>query len=245
MRQLAVAGLMALLPLNVAAEELCPGQRVDATPDGRLLGHISYAQARMTDLAPAPAGFALAGRCLVRPEVAADLARLLAAAALSPEVKGRIRAVSCYRSVSHQRHVFCSKIGPRKAARDAVERARFVGPPGYSEHATGYALDFGTRPSPGCADTNACFARTAAGRWLIQHASEYGFELSFPAGNGQGVSYEPWHWRWVGSSATAPGAAAARALFARARASYPAAPMVNDNPARSLLPVPGFQSLPK
>ncbi|NJL20197.1 MAG: D-alanyl-D-alanine carboxypeptidase, partial [Leptolyngbyaceae cyanobacterium SM1_3_5] len=26
----------------------------------------------------------------------------------------------------------------------------------------------------------------------------YGFEMSFPHGNPQGVSYEPWHWRFVG-----------------------------------------------
>ncbi|MBX9797575.1 M15 family metallopeptidase, partial [Sphingomonas sp.] len=180
-----------------------------------------------------------------RPEVAADLKRLLTAADLVPEVKGRIRAVSCYRTVTHQRRVFCGKIGPGRAARTPADRARFVGPPGYSEHATGYAIDFATRPSPGCADVNACFARTAAGRWLIQHAGEFGFELSFPAGNGQGVSYEPWHWRWVGTSATAPGAAAARAIFARARASYPAQPMVIDNPARMLMPTPGFQTLPR
>ncbi len=28
---------------------------------------------------------------------------------------------------------------------------------------------------------------------------EFGFELSFPENNPQGVRYEPWHWRFVSS----------------------------------------------
>ncbi|MEY4359361.1 MAG: hypothetical protein RLZZ631_847, partial [Cyanobacteriota bacterium] len=28
----------------------------------------------------------------------------------------------------------------------------------------------------------------------------YHFTLSFPQGNRQGVSYEPWHWRFEGSA---------------------------------------------
>jgi len=31
------------------------------------------------------------------------------------------------------------------------------------------------------------------------NASRYGFELSFPRNNRQGVTCEPWHWRFVGS----------------------------------------------
>jgi D-alanyl-D-alanine carboxypeptidase len=43
------------------------------------------------------------------------------------------------------------------------------------------------------------FAKTDAFRWLTLHAQEYGFELSFPENNPQGVSYQPWHWRFVAS----------------------------------------------
>ena len=43
------------------------------------------------------------------------------------------------------------------------------------------------------------FDSTEAYRWLEAHAAQYGFELSFPKNNSQGVSYEPWHWRFVGS----------------------------------------------
>jgi D-alanyl-D-alanine carboxypeptidase len=67
-------------------------------------------------------------------------------------------------------------------------------------------------------------AATPAARWLVANAPRFGFELSFPPGNKQQVKWEPWHWRWVGTTADAPGAAKARFLFARARAAFPADP---------------------
>lgn len=213
-----------------ATVELCAGQHVGEGADGRLLGHLSYGQASASELVAGPAGFALNGACLLRPEAAADLRRMLIAASATPGLSGRLRGVSCYRTIARQRAVFCSQIGPRKRCKNAAERARFVGPPGYSEHATGYAIDFGTRPSPGCREVDACFARTPAGRWLLDNAVHFGFELSFPAGNAQGVTWEPWHWRWVGTAASARGAGPARATFARARAVYPARPMQVDTP---------------
>ncbi len=74
---------------------------------------------------------------------------------------------------------------------------QWLAPPGYSEHQTGWVLDLGDWQDPD-ADDNPLFVRTRAFRWLTQHASQYGFELSFPPENWQGVSYEPWHWRYVG-----------------------------------------------
>jgi D-alanyl-D-alanine carboxypeptidase len=213
---------------HATAEQLCIGQEVVPGPDGRMLGHLPYAEAAPALLVAAPAGFSIGVPCRVHRDVAADLTRMLIAAKSTPGVGSRLRAISCFRTVAHQRAVFCSQIGPGKRCRDAAERARFVGPPGYSEHATGYAIDFGTRPSPGCQDVDACFAQTPAGRWLIAHAPEYGFELSFPQGNAQGVTWEPWHWRWVGASVAVPGATAARTLFARARTSFPAQPTTPD-----------------
>lgn len=238
-------GLLALgIATRATADILCPGQDVAPMADGRMLGHLPYAESLPANLVAAPADFAIGLPCRLHRDAAADLARLLAAARATPGVGTRLRAVSCFRTVARQRAVFCSQIGPGKRCANAAERARFVGPPGYSEHATGYAIDFGTRPSPGCADVDACFARTPAGQWLIAHAPEYGFELSFPQGNAQGVTWEPWHWRWVGASATTPGATAARALFARARSTFPAMPTTPDaagriaTPATTTAPVP-------
>jgi D-alanyl-D-alanine carboxypeptidase len=207
-------------------EQLCPGQTAMPGPDGRVLGHIPYREAAMVELVPAPADFAIGQPCYVQRDVAPDLARLLNAAAAVPGVSNKLGGISCYRTIAHQRAVFCSQIGPGKRCKNAAERARSVGPPGFSEHATGYAIDFGLRSTPGCPSVNPCIARTVAGQWLIAHARDYGFELSFPAGNAQGVTWEPWHWRWVGTTISTPGALQARLLFKRARADFPANPMI-------------------
>jgi D-alanyl-D-alanine carboxypeptidase len=76
---------------------------------------------------------------------------------------------------------------------------RWLAPPGYSEHQTGWVLDIGDERDPE-ADDNPLFERTPAFKWLKVYAKGFQFELSFPPGNWQGVSYEPWHWRFVGTS---------------------------------------------
>lgn len=221
-----------LSPPSIAVpfvQPLATGDLPPAMLDGRMLGHLPYAEVSRADLVAAPPMFAIGQTCLIHRDAAPDLARMLAAAATAPDVGRSLRGVSCFRTVAQQRAVFCRGAPPGKCG-DPARRARFVGPPGYSEHATGYAIDFGIRPSPRCADVDACLATTPAGRWLLTHAAEYGFELSFPAGNAQGVTWEPWHWRWIGGNVAAPGAARARLIFARARASYPASPAVDSAP---------------
>lgn len=189
-----------------------------ARDDGRLFGHFTYPEAPSTELAPAPPGFAVGQPCRLRAVVLPDLDRLLAAARAAG-LGASLRGLSCFRSVARQGAVF-----HRGGRRDDAARAESVGPPGHSEHATGYALDFAVRPAGGCRDVDACFADTPAGRWLLANGPAYGFELSFPAGNRQGVAYESWHWRWVGASQEEPGAADARAAFTAARTRFPAAP---------------------
>ena len=41
---------------------------------------------------------------------------------------------------------------------------------------------------------------TSEGEWLLEHAHEYGFTLSYPreAFEATGFYYEPWHYRYVG-----------------------------------------------
>ncbi|MEG3174661.1 M15 family metallopeptidase [Sphingomonas sp. RB3P16] len=204
-----------------------PGDLPAPMADGRMIGHLPYAEVSRSDLTSAPLGFAQGQPCLVHRDMAADLARMLVAAGRMPGVGTTLRGVSCFRAIAHQRAVFCRSARPGTCG-DPVERSRYVAPPGYSEHATGYAIDFGVRPSSGCADVDACIASVPAGRWLIAHAPEYGFEMSFPLGNAQGVTWEPWHWRWVGASINGIGAARARLTFARARTTFPAAPSIGD-----------------
>lgn len=64
--------------------------------------------------------------------------------------------------------------------------AQIVLPPGTSEHHTGLAVDI--------TGTEQMYS------WLEQHAPEYGFILRYPQDKTQwtGVSYEPWHFRYVG-----------------------------------------------
>jgi D-alanyl-D-alanine carboxypeptidase len=211
--------LLLLLPVpqaTVAAAQAPAG-------DGRVLGHLGYGDIPVEELVQAPPGFALHAGCRVRREVLPDLQRLADAARGDPAVGGTVRALSCHRSIARQTAVFAT--GGAGAAED---RAISVAPPGHSEHATGYAIDFAVRPSPNCPDAEACMAATAPARWLLANAPRFGFELSFPAGNKQNVKWEPWHWRWVGTSPSAPGAARARFVFAAARARFPAEPGIVD-----------------
>lgn len=192
-----------------------------------MYGHLPYGDVSPLDLVVAPRGFSIGATCRINRAVAPDLDRLLATAAATHGVGNALRGISCHRSVARQTAVFCH--GRRHTGCvDAIDRAISVAPPGYSEHATGYAIDFGVRPIRTCADVSYCFASTPAGQWLLAHAPDYGFELSFPSGNQQGVTWEPWHWRWVGTSLDAPGASTARQVFARARSLFPALPTARD-----------------
>ena len=221
-----VALLLATVVLAApATAQVCAGASASMARDGRVYGHLPYGDAPPDELVPAPAGFALNG-CMVRRDMIPDVERLLAAAQGDPAVMGQLRALSCHRSIIRQASVFCREHPDAGGDPDAT-RAISVAPPGHSEHSTGYALDFAVRPANGCPDAEACMAATPAARWLVANAPRFGFEMSFPGGNKQNVKWEPWHWRWVGTSATAPGAARARFIFAKARAQFPANPAVD------------------
>lgn len=219
-RALCATLLIAAAP---AAAQVCDGGSAPIAADGRMLGHLPYGDAAAYDLVDAPTGFGL-GRCRIAREVWPDLQRLLAAANADPRTGGTIRGLSCHRAIEQQRAVFCKERG------DPIGRAISAAPPGHSEHATGYAVDFAVRPANGCPDAEACMAALPAARWLRENGPRFGFEQSFPTANAQGVKWEPWHWRWVGTSRTAPGAARARFTFARARRAFPADPGLMNPP---------------
>lgn len=235
-----VAWLAILLLPGTATGQLCDGRTPPIGGDGRALGHLPYGDAPEAELIEAPAGFALVRGCRLRTEVVADLNRLIAAAA-DAGMAGALRGLSCHRSIARQAEVFCRErpTGP------AASRAISVAPPGHSEHATGYALDFAIRPRGDCPDAEACMASAPAFRWLAANAPRYGFEMSFPAGNRQRVKWEPWHWRWVGVSGEAPGAARARMLFARARRDFPAEPAVPSLRALTYAAAAPYVALPQ
>ncbi|BFM39422.1 M15 family metallopeptidase [Synechocystis sp. LKSZ1] len=107
----------------------------------------------------------------------------------------QLTIISGFRSIADQEKLFQRQI-QRRGSKQAA--ARLSAPPGHSEHHTGYALDIGDGTQPS-ADLKFDFQSTPAYQWLARNSHNYGFELSFPPGNSQGVSFEPWHWRYVGS----------------------------------------------
>ncbi len=103
---------------------------------------------------------------------------------------------SAYRSVARQVEILQAKLAAGQALADAL---RWVAPPGCSEHHTGCAVDIGT---PGSMALQEEFETTAAFEWLRSNAAGHGFVMSFPRGNAQGYSYEPWHWCFQGPPVT-------------------------------------------
>nr|WP_075487810.1 M15 family metallopeptidase [Prochlorococcus marinus] len=103
--------------------------------------------------------------------------------------------LSGYRSINLQNEIFYSLKSIRN--QEASERARVSAPPGYSEHSTGFAIDFGDSMRRDT-DFEIEFENTDAFRWLIKNAAKYHFKLSFNKNN-KYIDYEPWHWRYEGS----------------------------------------------
>ena len=113
-----------------------------------------------------------------------------------------VRMQSGYRSVSYQTNLYEKKTNYYKQqgyddAKAKEMAAAIVNPPGCSEHNCGLAADLN---SPEHTGLDEGFENTAAFRWLCQHAGEYGFILRYPKGAEEKteITYEPWHWRYVG-----------------------------------------------
>ncbi len=153
-----------------------------------LLGHLPYQEVSESKLESITAD----GSVRLHSKAAAKFREMQAAA----RAEGVILApISGFRTVEAQEQLF---FGVKEARVQATtKRAEVSAPPGYSEHHTGYAIDIGDGKVPQ-ANVEPEFENTAAFRWLQANAARYSFELSFPPNNSQGISYEPWHWRYVG-----------------------------------------------
>ena len=113
-----------------------------------------------------------------------------------------VRMQSGYRSVSYQKKLYDDKTQyyRNKGLSEAAARekaAAIVNPPGCSEHNCGLAADLN---SPEHTGLDEGFENTTAFRWLCEHAADYGFILRYPKGAEAQteITYEPWHWRYVG-----------------------------------------------
>ena len=117
---------------------------------------------------------------------AADAWRRLKAAATADGID--LFIASAFRSVERQAEIIRRKLERGLSVEDILAVSA---PPGFSEHHTGRAIDMST---PGVTPLEVEFEQTDAYAWLLQHAGEFGFVLSYPEGNACGFQYEPWHW---------------------------------------------------
>lgn len=111
----------------------------------------------------------------------------------------KLKVISGFRSYATQKSVYDSYVQQDGQTAADTYSAR----PGYSEHQTGLAADLGN--TDGRCDLDICFADTAGGKWLADHAAEFGFVIRYEQGKTDltGYQYEPWHIRYVGKALAA------------------------------------------
>jgi zinc D-Ala-D-Ala carboxypeptidase len=120
----------------------------------------------------------------------------------------QIEPVSAFRSMAVQKDVFHTEAVNQGVS--LAERSKIAAPQGYSEHSTGYVVDVMDATSPQTTKLDLCFEQTPAFKWMMTQAKRFGYELSYPPKNWQGINYEPWHFRFVGD-------ASSQSVFRRAR----------------------------
>ncbi len=118
-----------------------------------------------------------------------DALEKLSQAALNDGIK--LLVSSTYRSYSYQERLF-----DRYVKQDGLELAeRYSARPGTSQHQLGVAVDFGSITDD--------WGETKMGKWVYDHAADYGWSLSFPQGyeDVTGYMWECWHFRYIGVEA--------------------------------------------
>ena len=159
----------------------------ETTQDKSLLGHLPYPEASKEELILFSPGI------YVHKDIYENFKEMQFLAA---EKGISLQLLSGYRSIDLQRDIFYENKSIRNQT--AIERSRDSAPPGYSEHSTGYAIDVGDGNYPNT-HFEVEFEQTPAFKFMKRFASKYHFVLSFPPNNKQGVTYEPWHWRFEGT----------------------------------------------
>ena len=106
--------------------------------------------------------------------------------------------ISAYRTLERQTELYQEKVEEYKNLGynegDAkIEAGKWVAVPGTSEHCLGYAADL--------CSLEENFENSDQFAWLQKHCAEYGFILRYPKDKVDitKISYEPWHYRYVGS----------------------------------------------
>jgi len=184
-----ILGIRALQNNSSPIVSVPPNATASPPPNtDQVLGHYSYTEAPEKELESVSAD----GGIKLRTSAARAYTAMVAAA----QADGvSIGLLSGFRSIKEQEGVFFEV--KQERSQSVTDRANVSAPPGHSEHHTGYAIDIGDGNVP-ATNLSPDFENTAAFKWLEINATKYSFELSFPKNNTQGVTYEPWHWRFVG-----------------------------------------------
>lgn len=139
-------------------------------------------------------------------------AKALEALYIEAHAQGVIRAdtpsgyplsvTSAYRSYATQNYLFNQYTQDEMANNPSLTKAQaeaivetYSCRPGTSEHQTGLCCDMHT-----LSGADVSFKNDPAFDWLAENAWKFGFILRFPEGKTDitGISYEPWHFRYVG-----------------------------------------------
>lgn len=136
---------------------------------------------------------------LVAKEIAGDLTRMLKDA----RENGFMPIVcSGYRSLVYQRELLATKVNRLcnqgyDTAQAQTLAKREIMPEGCSEHHTGLAVDIVSEENK---ELEVSQENSITNQWLQKHCAEYGFILRYPKDKEEitQVSYEPWHFRYVG-----------------------------------------------
>lgn len=112
---------------------------------------------------------------------------------------------SSYRSEETQTELFEEEVNEnlyQSATREEAEKkaSTWVAPPGTGEHQLGLAVDL---VSQSYQMLDKAQENTKEQQWLIKNCAKYGFILRYPTDKSAitGISYEPWHYRYVGEEA--------------------------------------------
>lgn len=132
----------------------------------------------------------------MRSEAAQALERMTAVA---KQQGAQLKLASGYRSYGTQVSVYNSEVKQYGQKQADTESAR----PGKSEHQTGLVADL--QDVNGQCVVADCFGNLPEGKWVAEHAWEYGFIVRYQPGKEAitGYRYEPWHIRYVGADLAA------------------------------------------
>jgi len=115
--------------------------------------------------------------------------------AMEKDIGKRLYVESGYRGSAYQLYLFVYYL--KNHGYSIRETVKYVALPGYSEHGAPkhQAIDFINKDGINGEYNTKEFEDLPEYKWLLKNAGRFGFTLSYPKDAGDGITYEPWHWR--------------------------------------------------